>query len=178
MQLLPQTRAFTDPLHTLAASEMRDISHSGPVGFVISKRNASLTLVLAALAAFSACGLLTGQFANASHGLPYPSPASHTVYHWDVREYTTTYGGGGNQYLAWTERAKYRWTVDTAHSTRLSINYYRDYGLYEAVDIVAHDKNWHQFSYSDNWFIGNAMVLRGRTLYPTVLYNRNGTLYI
>jgi len=74
--------------------------------------------------------------------------------------------------------AAFRWTSDTPHSTRLNINYYQVYGLYEAVDIGAHKTNYHHFSGEDDrWYVGNVMVLRGKSLYGAQ-YNKDGILLI
>lgn len=117
--------------------------------------------------------------ADATH--PDPPGHDHTVYHWDLPAFPGgphSYGVNGDrvEYIAWTSDASFRWTVDTAHSTRVFIVLERDYSLFEAVDIGAHKTNAHRFS-NENWFVGNVMVLRGQSLYGWQ-YNRNGVLYI
>ena len=95
------------------------------------------------------------------------------VYHWNLYETVTTYGDGGVSYEVTNDSKYYHWTVDTAHSTRVSYNWCSDYSYFEATDIPAHDQSIHYFT-NDGFFLpGDCVRLRGRSLLTTQ-YNRNG----
>jgi hypothetical protein len=137
----------------------------------------ALAAAVALLVMLLAPGVVRGQ------EVENPDPPAREFYtYWDdlpaepaVRTYTA--GGRTRYWIAWTADAGYSWASDTPHSTRLSINYYADYGLYEAVDIGAHKTNRHHFSSGDTWFVGATMVLRGKSLYGTQ-YHKTGYLFI
>lgn len=115
-------------------------------------------------------------------GAAKPSGASAAwsdIYHWDLHTTVTTYPAGSPAYRYYVDepRARYRWTVDTPHSTRVSINFFLDYSQYEAVDIPAHSYASYNFGDQDyDWYMFQDMVLRGRSLYGSQ-YNRNGQLW-
>jgi hypothetical protein len=76
---------------------------------------------------------------------------------------------------------RFRWYVDTAHSTRVTYNYQWDYSIFEAVDISAHSQSWHYFTRSGiggSGYHGFPVKLRGSVLCCGTLYNRNGYLEV
>lgn len=113
-----------------------------------------------------------------------PSTASagnnYTIYHWDVPTVHSTYPGG--PFVLSTDLGRrFRWYVDTAHSTRVTYNYQWDYSIFEAVDISAHSQSWHYFTRSGiggSGYHGFPVKLRGSVLCCGTLYNRNGYLEV
>ena len=116
--------------------------------------------------------LLTPQQSTASH--VYLNRSEHSINDWTLYEYLARYRSG--EWIAWDNMTRFRWNSDTPRDTQLHIAYYADYGLYEAVDIQAGDQTWNRFS-TNSWFVGNAMVLRGKT-FKNPIYNKYGTLDI
>lgn len=67
------------------------------------------------------------------------------------------------------EGVNYRWTVDTAHSTRVSMNLCSNYGVYSSVDIDAHIQSYKVVGY---FGANQCLALRGRSL-----FGGQGSLY-
>lgn len=110
---------------------------------------------------------------------PAAAPAAdnvYTIFHFDLFTTTTTFPGGPYTHSG-QGGERFNWTVDTAHSTRVSINWCSSYDLFDAVDIAAHDQGERYFTADVGWFPGDCIRFRGRSLYGTQ-YNRNGTLRI
>ena len=99
------------------------------------------------------------------------SPASgvtREIYHWDLFEYFTNYAsyGAGDHPCD-----RYRWSVDTSHSTtvrQLSAYNGQQWGV---VTIPAHSQSYYYFDYCP--FEPTGKILNGRSE-RTIQYNRNG----
>lgn len=107
---------------------------------------------------------------------------NYTIFHWDVLTVHSTFSGG--PYVLSTDLGRrYRWYVDTAHSTRVTYNYQWDYSIFEAVDIAAHSQSWHNFTRSSGGigapgYDGFPVKVRGSVLCCGTLYDRNGYLEV
>jgi hypothetical protein len=119
-----------------------------------------------------ACLILTVAF-----GLSIAGSASawrlYSVYHWDLYTTVTNSPIGAISHDGDELNSRYAWTVDMAHSSRVSYNACFDYSYFESVDIAAHDTAERHFTHDLIWVQGDCVVVRGKSLYGTQ-YNRNG----
>lgn len=150
------------------------MAHDG-TAYVARRSNelsARRRLHLVFAAAVATIALSAGFATNAQAGNNY------TIYHWDVLVVHSN-APSGPFVLSTDLGRRYRWYVDTAHSTRVTYNYQFDYAFFEAVDISAHSESWHSFTrdgIGKAGFEGFPVVLRGSVLCCGTLYNRNGYL--
>jgi hypothetical protein len=169
VELFDAITRFMQPIYR-SVFVLRDVSHEEMIGFSSrpSRRRAVALIGLVTTLAL-ALGLAMTPTATAAN--------SYTIYHFDLYTTTTTYPGGPYTHSDCTYCEKFRWSVDTPHSTRVSINWCTDYSFFDSADISAHNQNWHTFTNDIGWFEGDCLRFRGRSLYSTQ-YNRNGFLEV
>lgn len=97
-------------------------------------------------------------------GASKPTTASAEIAYidfWTLTENVSTYGN----YRTINLQQRYRWGVDTAHSTRVSLNLCSNYNNYTSMDIPAHSQSYQYFP--SLWSSNTCVALRGRSLYGT-----------
>jgi hypothetical protein len=106
-----------------------------------------------------------------------------TITHWDVLPYPGINNAPGSFYVdtanEWERR--FKWTVDTAHSTRVSYNMCTDYGYFDSVDIAAHDFGTGRYfstNYNTIWYAQQCAVIRGYTFGGSTLFNGDGEVLL
>lgn len=117
---------------------------------------------------------------------------NYDIYHWDVlpqpgsnapgpTERDPVYGS--YQYTIVDENhsnRRFKWTVDTAHSTAVSYNLCIDWGYFEKVNLAAHQTTAGYFGHNSNWDweFGDCTVVRGYTYFSSSLFNRNASIWL
>lgn len=110
------------------------------------------------------------------------------IYHWDVLPHpgsnapNPTSSATGGYYIGDYNHSarRFKWTVDTAHSSRVSYNLCADWGYFEATDVGAHETTARYFGHTSswNWDYGDCVVVRGYTNFSSPMYNRNAQAWL